>query len=66
MFIYVFDEETKDKMVELGYDLIKESEDGKVFVFCFYNNSIYSFSHTKYVVSDVLTFYLLHLCVGLF
>lgn len=56
MFIYVFDEETKDKMIELGYDLIKESKDGKEFVFCFNNNSIYSFSDIKYVVSDVLTF----------
>ena len=56
MFIYVFDEETKDKMIALGYELLKESEDGKEFVFCINNNFTYSLSDEKYVVSDVLTF----------
>lgn len=56
MFIYVFDEETKDKMVDLGYELLKESEDGKEFVFCIDNNFTYSLSDKKYVISDVLTF----------
>lgn len=56
MFIYVFDEETKDKMIALGYELLKESENGKEFVFYIDNNFTYSLSDTKYVISDVLTF----------
>ena len=56
MFVYVFDEDTKDKMIALGYELLKESENGKEFVFCIDNSFTYSLSDTKYVVSDVLTF----------
>lgn len=56
MFIYVFDEDTKDKMIALGYELLKESGDGKEFVFCINNNFTYSLSDEKYVVSDILTF----------
>lgn len=56
MFIYVFDEDTKDKMIALGYELLKESEDGKEFVFCINNNFTYTLSDEKYVVSDILTF----------
>lgn len=56
MFIYVFDEDTKDKMIALGHELLKESEDGKEFVFCINNNFTYSLSDEKCVVSDILTF----------
>ena len=56
MFIYVFDEDTKDKMIALGYELLKESEDGKEFVFYINNNFTYTLSDEKYVVLDILTF----------
>lgn len=56
MFIYVFDEDAKNKMIALGYELVKESEDSKEFVFCINDNFTYSLSNIKYVVSDVLTF----------
>ena len=56
LFIYVFDEDTKDKMIALGYELLKESEDGKEFVFYINNNFTYTLSDEKYVVLDILTF----------
>ena len=56
MFIYVFDEETKDKMIELGYELLKESKNGIEFVFCINHSFTYSLPDEKYVISDVLTF----------
>ena len=56
MFIYVFDKDSKEKMLELGYDLLKESEDGQQCVFNIDENFTYSLSDVKYVMSDILTF----------
>lgn len=56
MFIYVFDKDSKEKMLELGYALLKESEDGQQCVFNIDENVTYSLSDVKYVMSDILTF----------
>lgn len=56
LFIYVFDKDSKEKMLELGYDLLKESEDGQQCVFNIDENFTYSLSDVKYVMSDILTF----------
>lgn len=56
LFIYVFDKDSKEKMLELGYDLLKESEDGQRCVFNIDENFTYSLSDVKYVMSDILTF----------
>lgn len=56
MFIYVFDADSKEKLIELGYDLLKESEDGQQYVFNIDDNFTYGLSDVKYVLSDILTF----------
>lgn len=56
VFIYVFDKDSKEKMIELGYTLLKESEDGQQCVFNIDENFTYSLSDVKYVMSDILTF----------
>lgn len=56
MFLYVFDKYSKEKMLELGYALLKESEDGQQCVFNIDENFTYSLSDVKYVMSDILTF----------
>ena len=32
-FIYVFSKEDKDVLEKLGYELVKKSQDGKIYVF---------------------------------
>lgn len=56
MFIYVFDNEAKEKMISLGYKLLKESEDGSEFIFCADDNFNYNLHDIEYTVSDILTF----------
>ena len=55
-FIYVFDEETRDGLLELGYDLIKSNEEGKVYVFKSDDRLVFTFEPGKYVYSDTIAF----------
>ena len=55
-FIYVFDEKARDKLLAMGYALLKTDERNKVYVFK--NSDIQTFS-TKdfsYITSNTLTF----------
>lgn len=56
MFIYVMDSESKDKMISLGYTLLKEHENKSIWVFA--GNGDFKFEATDIpcVVSDILTF----------
>ena len=55
MFIYVFDENAKERLLNAGYVLVKET-DNKQYIF--YGDNIHNFSidDSEYVVSDTLTF----------
>lgn len=61
-FVYVMKEEDRDKMLELGYSMIKVNDAGTVWVF--ENKDALSFScyedermaDISFVLSDVLTF----------
>ena len=58
MFIYVDSEEARDYLLEQGYELLKHSDRGPIWVFT--NKSEVSFAEVDVdvpcVVSDVLTF----------
>ena len=54
-FIYVFDAETKDKLLALSFTLLKENTAQNMYVFI--NDGRHDFTDgIKYVISDVLTF----------
>ena len=58
MFIYVDSEEARDYLLEQGYELLKHSDRGPIWVFT--NKSEVSFAEVDVdvpcVVSDILTF----------
>ena len=55
-FIYVFSIDDKNKLLSLGYKLVKPNEDQKIYVF--ENTGEFKFSayDTSFVLSDTLTF----------
>ena len=55
-FIYVFSPEDRDKLLELGYILLADSHDNKVFIFANKENMAFSDASIKHVVSDVVSF----------
>ena len=55
-FIYVFDKETSDAMVEQGLTLIKSDDDKKVYVFENKPEMTFNFSKKDFVYSNTLTF----------
>lgn len=61
-FIYVMKQEDKDKLVELGYQLLKEAPGNSVWVFrasdtmAFGRTEELDDTGVSYVLSDVLTF----------
>lgn len=54
-FIYVFSEEDKDLLLELGYDLITSNGDC-IFVFANKPDQAFANSAINFVASDILTF----------
>ena len=55
-FIYVFDKETADALVEQGVTLIKSDDEKKIYVFENTAEMTFSFSKKDFVFSDTLTF----------
>ena len=55
-FIYVFDEETANAMVEYGYSLIKVHDGEHVYVFENIPDTTFHFSEKNFVYSNTLTF----------
>lgn len=55
-FIYVFCDDAKDKMLALGYKLLKSDVSSSTYVFV--NNGRKDFAHAdiSYILSDILTF----------
>lgn len=56
MFIYVMDVSGKDKLLSLGYKLLKENKKKTVWVFENKQNTQFESIDVFCVVSDVLTF----------
>lgn len=55
-FIYVFDIESRDKLIAAGYTLLKSDKRNNVFIF---NNNIslsFSYSDINHAFSNVLSF----------
>ena len=55
-FIYVFDAETKDKMIALSFTLLKEDVVNGRYVFVNDGRSDFAAHDIEYVLSDTLTF----------
>lgn len=55
-FIYVFDEQARNKLIAGGYELLKSDEFGSSFVFVNNNNATFSLEDVSYIMSDTLTF----------
>lgn len=56
MFIYVTDKKSKDKLVELGYELLKGNDKIAIWVFKNKEGQKFDSLNISYVISDVLTF----------
>lgn len=55
-FIYVFSEDSKDKLVAEKYHLLKADEHRKIYVFENKESLVFSRSDFLYILSDTLTF----------
>ncbi len=57
-FVYVFNEKDVDKFIAAGFTLIKQYNNGSVFVFVGKENDLLSFDSandtSEYVVSDII------------
>ena len=56
MFLYVFDKEIRDILIDRGFTLLKSDEGANTYVFQRDDNLHFSFGEHMYVYSDVLTF----------
>lgn len=56
MFLYVFDKEVRDILIENGFVLLKSDEKNSTYVFRRGNIANFSLGEHMYVLSDVLTF----------
>lgn len=56
MFLYVMDIESRDKLLQLGFELLKENNKKTVWVFVNKPNQKIDLVVVPCVVSDVLTF----------
>lgn len=55
-FVYVFSEDARDAMIEMGYTLLKSNEEGKTYVFANEMMQTFSGKDFPFVLSDTLTF----------
>lgn len=58
-FIYVFSLQDRDKLIKLGYKLIRSDESKNIYTFSNLNNDgvmVFSANDIKYIMSDTLTF----------
>lgn len=55
-FIYVFDTESRDKLLNAGYFLVTVDKSNSIFVFASNNNLNFSFDGIDHVISDTLSF----------
>ena len=56
MFLYVMDTESRDQLLSLGFELLKENDKKTVWVFVNKPDQTFDVVNVPCVVSDVLTF----------
>lgn len=56
MFLYVMNAESRDMLLDLGYELLKENSDKTLWVFINKSEKSFDTFDVPAVVSDVLTF----------
>lgn len=56
MFLYVMDVESRDKLLHLGFELLKENDKKTVWVFVNKPDQTFDSVDVPCVVSDVITF----------
>ena len=55
-FVYVFDKESRNKLIDLGYQLVKEDPKNFIYVFENKNNIVFEENQIQAVFSNTLTF----------
>ena len=55
-FIYVFNTEAKDKLLALGYKLLKSDTTSSTYIFVNNGRQDFAFADISYILSDTLTF----------
>lgn len=55
-FIYVFDEDSRDRLMSKGYELLSQNDGTHTFVFLNTVNLNFEDENIQYVLSDTLTF----------
>lgn len=56
MFLYVMDTESRDKLLNLGFELLKENGKKTVWVFLNKSNQTFDMVDVPCVISNILTF----------
>lgn len=55
-FIYVFDEEARDKLLDMNYKLLKRDEKNHIYVFVNENREVFALDGISHILSDTITF----------
>lgn len=55
-FLYVFDKESRDKLLSANYTLLKSDDSNDIYVFANQAEMTFALADVSYVRSDVLTF----------
>ena len=55
-FIYVFNAPDRDRLISLGYKLLKTDERNNIYVFIFDNDLKFTNIDVSFILSDTLTF----------
>ena len=55
-FLYVFSSEDRDRLIDLGYNLLADSHDGRVFIFANRADQNFSADDFDFVVTDVISY----------
>jgi len=55
-FIYVFDDDAKDKLLSAGFTMMRADSKNHTYVFAVDNRLSFSFEEISYVATDTLTY----------
>lgn len=55
-FIYVFDEDARDKLLDMNYKLLKRDEKNHIYVFVNEDHEAFALDDISHILSDTITF----------
>lgn len=55
-FIYVFDEDARDKLLDMNYKLLKRDEKNHIYVFVNEDREVFTLDGISHILSDTITF----------